>query len=742
MRIALWFLWVCCGWGAVQAAAAESDAAAPPTRPRVGLVLSGGGARGAAHVGVLKVLDELHVPVDVIVGTSMGAVVGGLYASGLNGVQIEAALTGVDWQDAFRDRPARRELSFRRKREDQDFLVQLPLGLKKGFFVLPRGLIQGQKLGRLLRELTRPVALVQDFDRLPVPFRAVATDLESGQAVVMNDGDLATAIRASLSAPGLFAPVERDGRLLVDGGLTENLPIEVARALHVDVLIVVDVTFPLADRESLDSVTRISNQMLAILVRKDSLRQRALLTGRDVQIAPALGDSSTFDFSRLQSSMALGEQAARSALTQLSALALSPQDYQQYLQARTDRSSTAVPQIDFVRSERGAEARAAAVDAFFGDLAGQPLNPPLLSSRINEFYGQGTLESLDYQLLLNSSGDQTGLVFKLRPNSWGPDYVRFGLGLQDDFSGNSSFDATARLVMTELNRNGAEWQSELRVGTNPRLTTELFLPLSARQQYFFAPHARFEVKNLPQIVAEEPVGALRVRSLGYGLDAGRQFGNTSELRVGVEREKGSTRVRLGRIDQARTEFSTREYFTRFTYDTIDKAAFPGKGDVLSLEWRGEMQDAAPDAPSDSLRLDWRMARSEGRNTLVWWTSAGSYRVPQRTAPRSYFSLGGFLNLSGLTPDALSAPHYAISRLIFYRKVGFGGEGFLNVPLYLGASLEAGNAWMDRSQMRLSSARKDASVFFGADTFLGPAYIAAGYDDRGRSAFYLFLGRGF
>ena len=345
-------------------------------------------------------------------------------------------------------------------------------------------------------------------------------------------------------------------------------------------------------------------------------------------------------------------------------------------------------------------------------------------------------------MLLSGSGDQTGLVFKTRPNSWGPDYVRFGLGLQDDFSGNSSFDATARLVMTELNRNGAEWQSELRVGTNPRLTTELFLPLSARQQYFVAPHASFEVKNLPQIVDEEQVGALRVHSLRYGLDGGRQFGNTSELRVGIDRETGSTRVRLGRVDQARTDFSTREYFTRFTYDTIDKAAFPGKGDVLSLEWRGEMQDAAPDAPSDSLRLDWRMARSEGRNTLVWWTSAGSYRLPQRTEPRSYFNLGGFLNLSGLTPDALSAPHYAISRLIYYRKVGFGGEGFLNVPLYLGASLEAGNAWMDRSQMSFASARKDASVFFGADTFLGPAYIAAGYDDRGRSAFYLFLGRGF
>ena len=742
MRIAPRFLLIAFGLLAGLAGAGEPEAATAPSRPRIGLVLSGGGARGAAHVGVLKLLDELKVPVDVVVGTSMGAVVGGLYASGLSGTEIEATLNGVDWQDAFRDRPARRELSFRRKREDQEFLVQLPLGLKNGFFVLPRGLIQGQKLARLLRELTRPVVLVQDFGQLPVSFRAVATDLETGQPVVMDHGDLATAIRASLSAPGLFAPVERDGRLLVDGGLTANLPVDVARTLNVDVLIVVDVTLPLFDRQGLDSVTRISNQMLSILIRQDTARQRALLRPTDIQIVPDLGDRSTFDFSRLKGSIDLGEQAARASVQALSALALPAPDYRRYLQARADRRVTELPQIDFVRTDAVSAQRAAAVDDFFGDLAGQPLNAPLLSRRINQYYGQGTLESLDYQLALDDSGQHTGLVFHSRGNSWGPDYVRFGLGLQDDFSGNSSFDATARLVMTDLNSSGAEWQSELRVGTNPRLTTELFLPLSARQQYFLAPHASFEVKNLPQIADEEQVGALRVRTLRYGVDAGRQFGNTSELRLGVDRQTGSTRVRLGQLDQPRTDFSTREYFGRFTYDTIDKAAFPGKGEVLSLEWRGELQDAAPDAPSDSLRLDWRMARSEGRNTLVWWTSAGSYRLPQRTAPRSYFNLGGFLNLSGLTPDALSAPHYAITRLIYYRKVGFGGEGFLNVPLYLGASLEAGNAWMDRNQISLSSARKDASVFFGADTFLGPAYIAAGYDDRGRSAFYLFLGRGF
>jgi len=320
--------------------------------------------------------------------------------------------------------------------------------------------------------------------------------------------------------------------------------------------------------------------------------------------------------------------------------------------------------------------------------------------------------------------------------------VRVGLRLQDDFAGNSSFDAAARFVMTEMNRYGAEWTWDLQVGANPKLATELFLPFTYAHRWFTAPHALLQVRNVPQIVDEEEVGALRVRSARYGLDLGREIGNTAELRAGVEREVGSSHVRLGDTTTPREEFRTREYFTRYTYDSIDSAAFPRNGDALKLEWRGVLRDEAQDRISDSLSMDLRFVRSSGRNTAILWASAGTMFEPAQASARSYFPLGGFLNLSGLTPDALSAPHFAITRLIAYRKVGSGGEGFLNVPLYAGLSLEAGNTWKSRSDINLGSARKDASLFFGADTFLGPAFLAAGYDDRGRSAFYLFLGRGF
>ncbi len=746
MRYLLRFLLGCCLLACQLPAGAQAPVAGdvPAVRPRIGLVLSGGGARGAAHVGVLKVLDELHVPVDAIAGTSMGAVVGGLYASGRSGREIEQILASVDWQDAFRDRSQRSDLNFRRKREDQEFLVQLPLGFREGRFFLPRGLVQGQKLGRLLRELTLGTARTTDFDQLPTPFRAVATDLETGQAVILAKGDLATALRASVSAPGIFAPVEREGRLLVDGGISENLPIDVARAMNVDVLIVVDVGFPLSTRDKLGSVASISNQMLAILIRRDSDRQRATLTARDVVIDPVLGDYSSFDFSRVDVALRRGEAAAHALRQQLAAFALPPEPYERYL-ARRVRSPDTHPVVDFVRLDEGSDPYAGAVQAAFGDLVGRPLDTSLLARRMSQYYGQGTLESLEYRLVPTEPADPDsplGLAIRARRNSWGPNYVRFGLRLQDDFAGNSTFDAAARFVMTELNDYGAEWTTDLQLGSNPSLASELFLPFSHQRRYFIAPHLSFWVRNVPQIVDEEQVGALRVRSGRFGLDVGRELGNRGEVRAGLEREVGSSRVRLGDTSVPRLDFHTREYFGRYSYDSFDSAAFPRRGNSFAVEWRGELQDGAANRVSDSLRMDWRMARSSGRNTAIFWASAGTMIEPQRADQRSYFPLGGFLNLSGLTPDALRAPHYAITRLIYYRKVGSGGEGFLNVPLYAGLSLEAGNAWAQRSDISLGSARKDASLFFGLDTFLGPAYVAAGYDDRGRSAFYLFLGRGF
>jgi NTE family protein len=719
-------------------AAALTDEA-PSARPRIGLVLSGGGARGMAHIGVLRRLEELRVPIDAIAGTSMGAVIGGLYASGLDAREIEAVMTSVNWQDAVRDRPPRQELTFRRKAEDQNFLVKFPLGLRGGDFKLPKGLIQGQKLTQLLRRLTLPVIDAPSFDALPTPFRAVATDLETGEAVVLDRGDLTQAMRASVSAPGVFAPVERDGRLLVDGGIAENLPIDVARSLGVDVLIVVDVGFPLLPRERLDSVPTISNQMLAIFIRRNAERQRRTLGERDVVIDPALGEASSFDFGQVQRAIDLGRAAAELQRTRLATLGLDDAAYARWVAARAaPREPPAT--VDYLRIAAGSERYAATLQTRFGDLVGSPLDAALVADRVTRLYAQGNLELLDYRL--EEDGTRHGLVLDARRNSWGPNYVRFGLNLQDDFDGNSSYNAAARFVLAELTERGAEWVWDLQVGESPKVATELFVPLDDQSRWFVMPLARVELRNVPLLEDGQRIAEYRVRSFEFGVDAGRELGDFGEIRVGLRRESVSSRVRLGDPLLPVDDFNQRQYFARFSYDRLDDVNFPRYGQSFSLEWRGERPELGSSGDAEVLSADWLVAGSRGRNTAVFWASAGSNIGDPSGAVSSLFPLGGFLNLSGLPPDSITGEHFAIARTLLYRQIGRGGEGFLNVPAYLGVSLELGNVWQRRGDISAGSAQRHGSVFLGLDTLFGPVYLGTGLSDDGETGFYLFLGRTF
>jgi len=761
-------LWLAC-WSIANAQSAADPAASSPHRPRIGLVLSGGGARGAAHVGVLKVLEQLHIPIDVVAGTSMGAVVGGLYASGLSPREIESIMTSLNWQDAFRDRPPREDLTFRRKLEDQNFLVKFPLGVRGSHIQLPKGLIQGQKLNQTLRRLTLPVARVTNFDELPTPFRAVATDLETGDAVIMSSGDLTSAMRASMSAPGVFSPVDRDGRLLVDGGIAENLPIDVAREMGVDILIVVDVGTPLLKRDKLSSAPVISNQMLAILIQHNSRTQLEKMAPDDVLIQPALGDTSAFDFGIVKRVISTGEIAGHAAESRLAALSVSPQEFDSYV-AQRDQARQSPPRIDFVKIDEGSGRYSNRLDKLFKDVIGKSLDPDAVARHVTTVYGQGNLEALDYRVVQDD--DRYGLLLAARRNSWGPNYVRFGLSLQDDFQGNSSYNAAARFVLSEITQPGGEWVWDLQVGETSLLATEVYLPIADTSNFFVVPHADAKAANVDALVDQTRLAEYRVRSFNYGLDFGYEFGNWGEIRTGVDRESGHEDVRVGSPSLAPPDsFDTRSYFVRFSFDRLDNVNFPRRGQQAMIEWRGEHTDtrytdplsAIPNSRQsyDRLSFSYVAAASLGRYTAVFSTAAGTtldapngsllvgevkgpggVQITTPTALRLLFSLGGFANLSGLKANSIAGPHFAIARTLFYKQIGRGGPGYLDVPTYLGMSIEAGNVWDQRGQMSFGSLRHDASVFLGLDTLLGPVYLASGFDDQGQRAFYLFLGRTF
>lgn len=749
-------LWLAC-WSIANAQSAADPAASPSPRPRIGLVLSGGGARGAAHVGVLKILEQLHIPIDAIAGTSMGALVGGLYASGLSPREIEAIMTSLNWQDAFRDRPPREDLTFRRKLEDQNFLVKFPLGVRGSRIQLPKGLIQGQKLNQILRRLTLPVSRVTNFDDLPTPFRAVATDLETGDAVIMSSGDLTSAMRASMSAPGVFSPVERDGRLLVDGGIAENVPIDVARAMGVDILIVVDVGTPLLKRDKLSSAPVISNQMLAILIQHNSRAQLAKMAPNDVLIEPALGDTSAFDFGIVARVIATGEIAGRAAESRLAALSASPAEFAGYV-AQRDQSRQSPPRIDFVKVDEGSGRYSNRLDRLFKDVIGKPLDPDAVARHVTTVYGQGNLEALDYRVVQDD--DHYGLLLAARRNSWGPNYVRFGLSLQDDFQGNSSYNAAARFVLSEITQPGGEWVWDVQVGETSLISTEVYLPISDTSSFFFVPHADAKAADVDLLAGQTRLAGYRVRSFDYGIDFGREFGNWGEIRTGIERRSGHEDVRVGSPALPADSFDTRAYFLRLSFDRLDDVNFPRKGQQARVEWRTEHAGFGL-KNYDLLSFNYLAAGSIGRYTAVFSTAGGTtidapkglllsgqvtgpggVQVTTPTALRLLFPLGGFLNLSGLKADSIAGPHFAIARTLFYKQIGRGGPGYLDVPTYLGVSFEMGNVWDKRGDASFANTRHDASLFLGMDTFLGPVYVASGLDDKGQHAFYLFLGRSF
>jgi NTE family protein len=493
-------------------------------RPAIGLVLSGGGARGAAHVGVIRVLEELNIPIDCITGTSMGSIIGGLYASGMTTDELEQALQAIDWDDALQDDPKREHRPFRRKREDDEFLVQASPGISdKGELKLPSGLIQGQKLGLILKQLTLPVADVSDFNELSIPYRAVATDIVTGHEVVLGTGDLATAMRASMSVPGAFSAVEIDGKLLVDGGMANNLPVSVARNMGADFVIVVDISTPLFNRDEIKNILSITEQLTGFLTNANAEVSRASLTDDDILIVPDLGDITSADFDRSGEAIPTGKLAAEEKTSQLSRLSLTGEQFAAHVAAR--KPPPAEPQIiEFVRIDNHSRISDDVISARLHIEIGKPLDVPSLEKDLNNIYGSELFESVSYDII--EEDGKTGVVVTAVEKSWGPNYLQGGLALEGNFSGSNSFTIAASYTRTAINRLGGEWRSIVQLGSERRLFTEWYQPLDINTRWFINPAIDLQKRNFNQFDSSgNKVAEYDVSEYGVRLEAGRELGS-------------------------------------------------------------------------------------------------------------------------------------------------------------------------------------------------------------------------
>ena len=565
-------------------------------RPKVGLVLSGGGARGLAHVGVLKVLERERIPVDVIAGTSMGAIVGGLYASGLSALEVEREVQRLDWDNVFASRVERRELSQRRKEHDFEVSPLLEVGIGSDGLKAPLGSLSSRVLEAHLRRLTLSASHIRHFDQLPTPFRAVATDMETGQPVILAEGDLATALRSSMSVPGIFAPLEVSGRILGDGGLVNNTPVDVARAMGADRLIVVNIGTSLAPRDTLSTLTGVTTQMINILTEQNVQQSLRTLTPHDVLIAPRLEGLTSADFNRAREFMDQGEVQAEAMVLRMQDLQLSQADSAAWKTARQRRQPPS-PTLQFVRTEGSDLTRPDLRADMFASRSGQVFDVAKAERDINLLAASGDYLRTDYRLVRTAEGE-AGLVYELEDKPWGPNYLQMGLDFSADNRGRSAFNLKLVHNRHWLDSAGSEWRNILRLGTSPLVGTEWYRPMSWQLpdglSGFVATAASaqrrtFDVYRDP----DGPEGARNERGLTQiALEAGLNWRELGEWRLGWVEQIGRDRLSLATDDYLLSRpgmdlverWRESGWRLKAVFDQLDHAYFPTKGWRLDGQW--------------------------------------------------------------------------------------------------------------------------------------------------------------
>ncbi len=710
---------------------AHATPAASP-RPRIALVLSGGGARGLAHIGVLKVLRELRVPVDAIAATSMGSIVGGAYAAGRTPEEMEAILRDADWSAIFSDRPPRKDLNFRRKEDDLRFIGQTEFGLGRDGLILPGGAYGSQNVEEFLRRIALPGSEAKHLDALSIPLRAVATDLVSGEQVVLRDVPLSVAMRASMSVPGAFAPTRIGDRLLGDGGLTRNLPVEVGRAMGADVIIAVNVGTPLLPREALGSAFGVAQQMINILTEQNVRQSLAELTPRDILISPNLREVSFSDFDNGAAILQRGEVAARAMAGRLRELAV-PAAQAATLEAtrvaRADVSRNLV--ISDVLVQGAGRASPEVLKATLDLPPGSVLTDAELGSRIRKLGARGDFERIDFKLQ-GRDLDRT-LVVQPTEVEWGGGNLRFGLRLQSDFKSSNRFDLLAAHTTPWVNSYGGEWRNILQVGGTRRFETEFYQPVTRNQDWFVAAGHNYLSYDTDIFSGTQAVARYNLTEKSAGVYVGRQLGLIGEVRIGRARYRAAAEPVIAGLPVGRVTANYTADEATLRLDTHDSANFPRSGYAAAASWQRvyDIGNTGTDAKSHSMAAN--IAVSKGLYTLfpsVLYLDAG---------PGGAAGIGGFLNLSGTPVRSLLGNRALVSRTVLFREIG-RMPGALGGALFAGASFEFGNTFSEKESITFSKMKRASALILGAETIIGPLYLGAGKTFGGSSAFYLFLGQ--
>lgn len=727
----------CFGNIAVSASAQKISSAEPATtnRAKIGLVLSGGGARGFAHIGVLKVLEENNIPIDYIVGTSMGSIVGGLYAIGLSPEEIERGVDGISWNKVFNDFAYREYRVFRRKKDDFDFFNIHRVGLNSKGFRLSPGLIEGQQIELALDRLAFPGFHISDYDNLRIPFRAVATNIENGDPFIIKNGNIARAMRASMSIPGALPPITIDNTLLVDGGIANNVPINIIRDMGADIVIAVDVSAPLAEKKDIKSTVDVTAQLTTILTRRIADIQLKTLKTNDILIIPGELEISSSDFDKYPELIKAGEIAATEQLDAIRKLSMSYDAYSDFV-ASLPVVANRDPIIYFIEIKNETGLNDDIMKVRIRQKIGELLDIHQLEEDLSYIYGLDHSSSVVYSL--EQRDGKTGLIVYVRDREWAHSYVQFGLSIKSESNMGSFTNFDVAYTKNNLNSMAGEFRATLGLGSEPELSAEIYQPLNVALDIFVSAKTGLHTTIFPNVVNNDIDSIQRFHRKYIDLSAGKTFKQTTELSLGLFRADGRTTTISG-VDQnfGLNEFEEAYIYTRVFHDSLDNLSFPNSGIFGGAAYRSSQKDLGADKDYEQVQLQLSGAGTYKRYT-VFSRAILETTIDENAPYNALFRRGGWLELSGTLERERFGQHFGIIEAAFYRRLG----NITFLPIYTGFSLEAGNVWNRYTDINSDNTTAAGSIFIGADTFLGPLYLAIGANDDGEAALYFNLGQTF
>ena len=718
-----------------------SSSAAPATsRPRVGLVLAGGGAKGGAHVGVLKALEQLHVPVDCIAGTSMGALVGGGYASGIPADALETFVTGIDWK-AVVGGAGRRDLEpIEQKRAGVTYSNTFEFGLANKRIIVPAGIINTSAIEDLLRSYVARSRSQTDFDKLPIPYRAVATDMVSGKMVVLKDGDLATAMRASMAIPGAFAPVVTDEHILSDGGMVRNIPVDVARELCADVVIVVNLVEEEVKREKLQSATQLLSRSTDVMIVANENLQLESLTDRDIRIDVIMGDITTADFERVPETVPLGEKAALEMAAQLSRLSVPAAQYAEWRRSVTAGQDieARLADVKYMGMER---VNPAYLETRAKVKPGDTVDTAKISAEAQRMSALQELESVEYRL----TGDPRNPTLEWWPQEkrWGPNYLEFDLGLYGSEGGDLGFVVYAKHSRTWLNSLGGEWRNEVQLGYYNNLSTSFYQPLDVGQRYFVEPKL-FWVRSWEDVFFDnERLARYKFSDVGASLDVGMNINDNAQVRAGYLYTHRNASVETGATLLPEGDRNDAGVTMTATYDSRDTPFNPTRGIAAALEYAHVDESLGADIDWERLELGLAMAVPV-RSDVIWMTFAGGTDLGSDMPADRYFMLGGPGSFPGYELGELRLTDYWTASGSYLWKI----KDLMTIrgqALYAGVRLEAGQAF-GRLESQALPGYGDEDTLYGGSLYLtgrtpaGPFTLGLGYSSDDSWSLWLSVGR--